>query len=124
MSRIFHEYFTKLDLNSAFHQQELYEDSRYFTAFQTEDCIKRFKRLIFALEQLQHCLQITLPGIPGAINIADYNLIFAGSFIEHGEILKHVFQILHGKGLTLNLSGCIFSKKHLEYFGFIFSKVE
>ena len=54
------KYFTKLDLNSAFHQLELHEDSRYITAFQTEDRIKRFKRLIFALniasEQLQHYL--------------------------------------------------------------------
>ena len=54
------KYFTKLDLNSAFHQLELHEDSRHITAFQTEDRIKRFKRLIFALniasEQLQHYL--------------------------------------------------------------------
>ena len=29
------KYFTKLDLNSDFHQLELHEDSRYITAFQT-----------------------------------------------------------------------------------------
>ena len=33
--------FTKLDLNSAFHQLELHEDSRYITVFQTEDRITR-----------------------------------------------------------------------------------
>ena len=69
------KYFTKLDFNSAFYQLELHEDSRYITAFQTGDRIKRFKRLIFglnsALEQLQHYLQITLADIRGAINIAD-----------------------------------------------------
>ena len=43
------QYFTKLDLNAAFHQLELYERSRYITAFQIEDRIKRFKRLIFGL---------------------------------------------------------------------------
>ena len=32
-------YFTKLDLNAAFHQLELNERSRYITAFQTEDRI-------------------------------------------------------------------------------------
>ena len=36
------KYFTKLDLNSAFHQLELHEYSRYITAFQIEDRIKRF----------------------------------------------------------------------------------
>ena len=42
-------YFTKLDLNAAFHQLEIDENSRYITAFQTDDRIKRFKRLIFGL---------------------------------------------------------------------------
>ena len=118
------KYFTKLDLNFAFHQLELHEDSRFITAFQTEDRIKRFKRLIFCLnsapEQLQNYLQITLADIPCAINIADDILIFAGSITEHDETLKHVFQRLQVKGLTLNLSKCTFSKEHLDYFGFIF----
>ena len=56
------QYFTKLDLNAAFHELELREQSRYITAFQTEDRIKRFKRLFFGLnsasKQLQHHLQI------------------------------------------------------------------
>ena len=71
---------------------------------------------------MQHYLQITLADIPGAINIADDILIFARSIIEYDEILKNVFQRLQAKGLTLNLSKCNFSKEHLEYFGFIFSK--
>ena len=33
--------FSKLDLNSAFHQLELHEDSRYITVFQTENHITR-----------------------------------------------------------------------------------
>ena len=71
---------------------------------------------------MQHYLQITSADIPGAINIADDVLIFAGNITEHDEILKHIFQRLQAKRLTLNLSKCIFSKEHLEYFGFIFSK--
>ena len=120
------KFFAKLDLNSAFHQLELHEDTRFITAFQTEDRIKRFKRLIFGLnsasEHLQNYLQIALADILGAINIADDILIFAGSITEHDQILKHVFQRLQAKRLTLNLSRCTFSKEHLEYFGFIFSK--
>ena len=70
---------------------------------------------------MQHYYQITSADIPGAINITDV-LIFAGSITEHAEILKHIFQRLQAKRLTLNLSKCIFSKEHLEYFGFTFSK--
>ena len=65
---------------------------------------------------------MTLADIPGAINIVDDILTFAGSITEHDEILKHIFQRLQAKGLTLNLSKCIFSKEHLKYFGFTFSK--
>ena len=66
---------------------------------------------------------MTLADIPGAINIVDDILTFAGSITEHDEILKHSFQRLQAKGLTLNLSKRIFSKEHQKYFGFIFSKV-
>ena len=122
------KYFTKLDLNSAFHQLEHHEDSRYITAFQTEDRIKRFKRLILGLnsvsEQLQHYLQITLADIRGAINIADDILIFAGSITEHDEILKHVFQRLHAKKLTLNLTtvNVFFQKNTWSALALIFQK--
>ena len=118
------KYFTKLDLNSAFHQ--FHEDIWYITTFQTEDRIRRFKHLIFGLnrasEQLQHYLQITLADIPGAINIAGRILIFAGSITKHDEIHKDVFQRFQEKRLCLNLRKCIFLKEHLEYFGLTFSK--
>ena len=120
------QYCTKLDLNAAFHQLELDERSRYITAFQTEDRIKRFKRLILGLnsasEQLQHHLHTLLADISSVINIADDILNFASTIAEHELILQKVFQRLSEKGLTLNLNKCLFSKETLEYFGFIFSK--
>ena len=61
--------FSKLDLNSAFYQLELSQESRYITAFQPEDRIKRFKRLIFgansASEELQNALRVILSDIDG-----------------------------------------------------------
>ena len=110
------QYFTKVDLNAAFHQLELDEQSRYITVFQTEDRIKRFKRLIFgpdsASEQLQHHLQTFPTDISGVINIADDILVFALTIAEHDSILQKVFQRLSKKGLTLNLE-CLFFKKIL-----------
>ena len=35
-------WFSKLDLDNAFHQLELDPESRYITVFQTEDCIQRY----------------------------------------------------------------------------------
>ena len=106
--------FTKLDLNAAFHQLELDERSRYITAFQTEDRIKRFKRLIFGLsiasEQLQHHLQTFLADISGVINTADDILVFASTIAEHDLILQNVFQRLSEKDLTLNLDMSFFKR--------------
>ena len=118
--------FSKLDLLSAFHQLELTPESRYITAFQSEDRIKRFTRLIFgensAAEELQHAIRTLLAGIDGAINIADDILVFGENTEAHDKAFKKVLQRLAEKGLTLNLEKCLFHKESLEYFGFIFSK--
>ena len=118
--------FSKLDLRSAFHQLELTPESRYITAFQSEDRIRRFTRLIFgansAAEELQHAIRTLLAGIEGAINIADDILVFGENAEAHDKAFKKVLQRLAEKGLTLNLEKCLFHKESLEYFGFIFSK--
>ena len=117
--------FTKLDLNSAFHQLELSPESRAITTFQTETRIKRFTRLIFgvnsAQEELQHALSDVLRDIDGAINIADDILIYAKSDQLHDEILLRVLTRFQEKGLTLNFNKCIFGQESLNYYGYIFS---
>ena len=120
------QYFTKLDLNAVSHQLEFDERSRYITAFQTEDRIKRFKRLTFGLnsasEQLQHHLKTLLADISGVIDIADDILVFASTIAEHDLILQRVLQRLSENGLLLNLEKYLVSKETLGYFGFVFSK--
>ena len=117
--------FTKLDLNSAFHQLELSNDSRSITTFRSDTRIKRYKRLIFgvnsAQEELQHALREVLKDIEGVTNIADDILIYAKSENEHDSVLSKVLQRLAEKGLTLNLNKCIFSKENLNFFGYLFS---
>ena len=119
------KHFSKLDLNNAFHQLELDESCRYITAFQTENRIKRYKRLLFgvnsASEELQHALRTILGDIAGTINIADDILVYAKSQTEHDEILAKVLQRLADRGVTLNLEKCKFSKSNLEYYGYVFS---
>ena len=111
------QYFTKIDLNAAFHQLELDERSRYISAFQTEDRIKRFKRLIFGLnsdsEQLQHHRQTLLADISGVTYVADNVLIFASTIAEQDLVLQKVFERLSEKGLALNLDERPFSKETL-----------
>ena len=118
--------FSKLDLQSAFHQLELTEDSRYITTFQTETGIKRFKRLNFgvnsAQEELQHAVRETLKDIKGTINLVDDILIHGINQQEHDTALSKVLQRFEEKGLTVNLYKCLFSQPKLKFFGFVFSK--
>ena len=104
--------FSKLDLTGAFHQLEHTPDSRAITAFQTENKIKRFKRLIFgansAAEELQHALRSMLLDIDGVLNIADDVFIFGIDENSHDLALAKVLQRCAEKGVTLNLKKCVF----------------
>ena len=118
--------FTKLDLTSAFHQLELSKKSRYITTFQTENGIKRFTRLTFgvnsAQEELQHALRETIKDIDGTMNLIDDIIVHGENQEEHDESLFNLLQRFEEKGLTLNLSKCLFSQKYLKFFGFVFSE--
>ena len=120
--------FSKLDLTSAFHQLELDEQSRYITTFQTENGIKRFKRLNFgvnsAQEELQHALRETIKDIDGTMNLIDDIIVYGKTQEEHDTALLNLLQRCEDKGLTLNLSKCLFSQKTLTFFGFVFSDQE
>ena len=43
------KYFSKIDLRNAYTQVELSEQARKFTAFITEERVKRYTRLIYGL---------------------------------------------------------------------------
>lgn len=118
--------FTKLDLNSAFHQLELDKGSRPITTFQTENGIKRFTRLTFgvnsAQEELQHALRETIKDIDGTMNLIDDIIVHGKTHDEHDAALLKLIKRCEEKGITLNLQKCIFSQQSLKFFGFVFSE--
>ena len=118
--------FSKLDLNSGYHQLELDEKSRNITTFSTHIGLRRYKRLIFgissAAEIFQNTLCTTLEGLKGTRNISDDILVFGRTQEEHDENLEATFTRIQQKGLTLNKHKCEFNKDKIEFFGYIFSK--
>ncbi|XP_055588714.1 uncharacterized protein K02A2.6-like [Uranotaenia lowii] len=74
------KFFSKVDLNQAFHQLELHPDSREITTFVTTKCYYRFKRLMFgmncAAEVFQREMEKILKGLDGVIIFIDDILIF------------------------------------------------
>lgn len=117
--------FSKLDLNSGYHQLELAPESRYITTFSTHVGLRRYTRLIFgissAAEVFQNTIQQVLQGIPGVRNFSDDILVFGTTADAHNRSLEAVFQRLHENNLTINKGKCDFHKTSLEFFGYLFS---
>ena len=78
--------FSKIDLNSAYHQIELEKESRGITTFVTHKGLFRYKRLMFGIscapEMYQRVLQQILQSCEGALNIMDDIIIHASSQVQ------------------------------------------
>ncbi|GAB1600597.1 hypothetical protein Ahia01_000337700 [Argonauta hians] len=118
--------FSKLDLNSGYHQLELDEESRNITTFSTHSGLRRYKRLNFgvtsAAEIFQNHIAEQLADIQNAINTSDDILVYGRNQQEHDEALFSVLNRFREVGLTLNKDKCQLSKDTIEFYGFVFSK--
>ena len=119
-------YFSKLDLNSAYHQQELDKSSRYITTFTTHQRLFRYKRLNFgtssASEVFQNTMQQVLSGIKGCKNISDDIIIYGRTADEHDTALRQVFEVAKQRNLRFKYEKWQFDQIELEFFGYVFSK--
>ena len=117
--------YSKLDLNQAYNQLELDEESRYITTFATHVGLRRYKRLFFginsAAEVFQEKIRKVLSGLKGAVNISDDILVFGDDDEDHYQNLKACFQRIREKGLTLNPEKCEFNKSSINFYGHNFS---
>ena len=115
------QYFTKLDMNSAYHQITLAPESRDITAFTTHCGTYRYKTLFFgcssASEDFDSELGKKLAGLKGVIAIADDMLIHAKTKEEHEERLLAVLVRLLESGITLSRGKCVFGVKEVSFFG-------
>ena len=117
--------FSKIVLNSGYHQVELAPESRYITTFSTHRGLRRYTRLNFgtssAAEVFQDAIQQVLSGIEGARNVSDDIIIFGKDQTTHDKALHAVFERLRSKNLILNAKKCEFNKSSFEFFGYVFS---
>ena len=118
-------HFSKLDLNKGYHQLELAPESRYITTFSANQKLWRYKRLMFdlrsAAEVFQNAIRTTFQGIPKTLNISDDILVHGSSQEEHDENLRKVFARAREVNLTFNRNKCEFNKRHLSFFGHVWS---
>lgn len=120
------QYFTKLDLNSAFHQLELDEQSRYITTFVAPSGLYRYRRLMFGVNSAPEICQNTINQIisdcVNTKNIADDIIVWGNNKASHDKNVECTIQKLMGKGLTLNKEKCQFGMTQIEFMGHLLSK--
>ena len=120
------QYFSKLDLQHAYHQLELKPESRYITTFSTHEGLYQYTRLNYgtnsAAEIFQTTLQQVLHDLKGVKNMADDIIVYGSTREKHDVALENCLNRLQEKNLKLNLKKCRFLKENLEFYGLMFSK--
>ena len=117
--------FSKLDLNKAFHQIMIAEESRPLTTITTHKGLYWYKRLHMGIasasEMFTEKIREMLVDLPGQLNMTDDILVFGKSKEDHQANLLAVLKRLEMKGLTLNIDKSEFYKKELTFFGLRFT---
>lgn len=117
------KYFSTLDLMSGFHQIELDESSKRYTAFSTASGHFEFNRLPFGLNispnSFQRMMTIALSGLPPecAFLYIDDIIVIGCSINHHLTNLEQVFKQLEKYNLKLNPSKCNFFCSDVTYLG-------
>lgn len=115
------QWFTKLDLTSAFYHIVIAENSRDITTFMTEDGMYRYKRLVFGVncapEIFQRTMEWVFSGIPGVINFIDDILIYGETLEQLRERSIKVLEVVKINNLTLNEAKCEYEKQTVTFLG-------
>ena len=114
-------YYTKLDLNQAFFQFEIFDESKKRTTIHANGKLMRLNRLpqgvLPASSELNEALQQIMSHIPQAHVIHDDILIATSTLEEQYAAIGNVFQTLSGNVLTLKGSRCLFALKDIPFWG-------
>lgn len=109
------KYLTSLDIESAFWQISLDEDSKQYTAFTVPGRgLYQFTRLPFGLHNSPATFQRLIDTVlgpelePYVFCYLDDIIVIAPDFDKHIEILAEVFKRLYEAGLTLKREKCFF----------------
>ena len=117
------QYFTTLDLQSAYNQVQMEPDDQHKTAFTTPFGLYEFTRMPYGLcnaaATFQRLMQMTFSAEMFEILLVylDDIVIFSKSIEEHLKRLDAVFTKLRQFGLKLELKKCNFFKKEVLYLG-------
>ena len=121
--------FTSLDLVQGFHQQELEETSKQYTAFNAGPLgLFEYQRLPFGItnasasfqRMMEYVLRDLIPSI--CLVYIDDVIVHSYTQTEHIQSLRKVFNCLRCYNLKLKPSKCEFFKTELKFLGHVISE--
>ena len=114
--------YTRLDLQQAYHQIQLDDDSKKLTVINTPFGLYQFVRLPYGASPcvglFQRAMENLLKGLPGVSVFLDDILVTGKDEAEHMKNLRTVLKILQENGLRLRKEKCRFALREVEYLGF------
>ena len=121
-------FYTTLDIKSAFHHVALDEESKPITAFNAGSSKLQFRVLPFGLSSSPSVFQALMSRCLGEIlgKIAfcfiDDIIIYSQTVDDHFEHLRNVFTKLREANLHIKLEKCEFFKSKVNYLGHVISR--
>lgn len=118
--------FTKIDLNQAYTQFEVDEESAKLLTWSTHRGLYRVNRMMYGISPassvFQRHIEQLFQGVPNVVCFQDDILITGRDMEEHMETLKVVLGRLSDAGLTVSKEKCEFFRQEVEYLGHVISK--
>ena len=113
--------FSKLDLNQAYLQIPLEEESQKYVTVNTHRGLYRYTRLPFGISTapavFQKAMDTMLQGLSGVVCYLDDILVTGEDDESHLRNLQRVLERIQSEGLRLKKSKCSFLQSSVEYLG-------
>ena len=117
--------FSKIDLETAYLQLPLDENSKNYTTINTCEGLYRYNYLPFGISSspgiFQSFISRVLANVNNVIIYQDDILIMTANKSEHDVVLDNVLNTLYKAGIKIKLSKCSFYTDSVQYLGHVFS---
>ena len=119
-------WFSTLDMSQAYHQGEIAEESRRFTAFTTPWSLYEWIRIPYGITNAPPAFQRFVNNCLSKLRdtccaYLDDILVHSTSFVEHVRSVRRVLRCLRERGIKLNLKKCHLFRREVRYVGRLIS---